>query len=120
MILNTFYASDPAQDITAPYPQRNGDGRDGWFFALRGGDFFGVSGGWTDPKHVYRDYFDIPRPFLSWRRGRFGFYIGWKAWGPSDKKAFATFPGVNPATEVWPGSLCLQGFTWRVTTHLAT
>lgn len=63
----------------------------------RGGDVFSPSG-WNT-------------------RGRFGFYIGWKAFG-ADSDAYKDFPGIN-ADEIYSGSVALTGFTARFTTKLA-
>ena len=105
------WTSNPSQPVTSPFPIA-----DGWFFALRTGDFFSVKGEWAKPEHVYRGWCIVPRPFVSFRRGSFGFYLGWKAWGPSDPESFKYFPGINPNIEVFPGSVCLQGLTIRFTT----
>lgn len=115
------------QPLTSPFPLRNG-----LFFALRGGDhahpsYFtlrpeataGQEPGWFNaiPLHVRRLYFPFPvLPFLSARWGRFGFYVGWKAFGV-DSEQYKDFPGVNP-NEVFAGSVALQGCTIRFTRGL--
>ena len=129
------YSNDP-KPWTNPFPERDTEdgipGADGFIFALRGGDMMSPSG-WelrpeatagakpgffnAIPKHVRRLYFWLPvLPFFSYRKGTFGFYIGWKAFGV-DSAAYKDFPGVNPA-EVHAGSIALSGFTARVTTKL--
>jgi len=104
------YCTDPLP-WTNPFPEA-----DGFIFALRGGDLCSPDD-WQNPTHVRRDYFRIPwRPFFSFRRGRFGFYVGWKVFG-ADVPDLKKFPSVNPS-EVYDGSYAMQGFTWRFTTGL--
>ena len=60
--------------------------RNGVHFSLRGGDWiYPWKGNWFDPpyfKHVVHFYCPIRvLPWLTVRLGRFGFYIGWKAFG---------------------------------------
>jgi len=77
------FSTDPTQPITGPFPSRNGV-----FFELRGGDVaepIGFGTNWFKPpypSHVLR--FFCPwrvLPFLSWKLGSFGGYIGFKAYG---------------------------------------
>lgn len=113
------YSNDP-QPWTNPFPADDTDdgfpGADGFIWALRGGDLCSPDS-WKVPTRVRRDYWRCPvLPFFSWRRGRFGFYIGWKVFGV-DVEDLKKFPSVNPA-EVYDGSAAMQGFTWRFTTKL--
>lgn len=104
------YATDAREHWTAPYPAA-----DGRKFRLLRGDLLSPDS-WQKPIHVRRAWLSIPRPFFSWRKGRFGFYIGWKVFGV-DNEDLKKFPSVNPA-EVYVGSIAMQGFTWRFTTKL--
>lgn len=104
----------------------------GWNLWWRGGDVASPSGWnalrqggkpgggkWFNylPNHVARRYFPLPvLPFFTARWGRFGFYIGWKAFGV-DSAAYKDFPGIN-AAEVFDGSVALTGFTARFTGRL--
>ena len=99
------------QPLTSPFPLRNGV-----FVALRTGDLCSPDS-WHKPVHVRRAWLRIPRPFLSFRRGRFGFYVGWKVFGV-DNESLKSFPSVNPA-EVYAGSVAMQGCTLRFTRGLA-
>lgn len=111
MNLTTHFSRPADQPLTSPFPVK-----DGWFFALRSGDFLSPDS-WQKPVFVRRDYLRMPRPFLSFRRGRFGFYVGWKAFGV-DNEDLKKFPSVNPA-EVYVGSVALQGFTLRFSANVA-
>lgn len=92
------------QPLTSPFPLR-----DGFFFALRSGDLCSPDS-WKTPVRVRRAYVRF-RPFASFRRGSFGFYLGWKAFGV-DNEDLKRFPAINPS-EVYPGSVALQGLTIR-------
>ena len=129
------YSNDP-KPWTNPFPERDTDdgipGEDGFLWALRGGHMVSPSG-WqlrpeatagskptffnSIPSHVRRLYFFWPvLPFLAFRRGRFGGYIGFKCFGFSDK-AYKDFPGVNPE-EIQEDNLALSGFTFRLSRNM--
>lgn len=121
---------------TGPVPFQNHpfikDRARGWALYWRGGNLFSCSGWNTlrkggDPKGgVWFNY--IPDrtvrefhpkatlPFFTARWGRFGIYLGYKAYG-FDSAAYLDFPGVN-SFDVYDGSVALTGFTARVTTKL--
>jgi hypothetical protein len=118
------YATD--EHWTAPYPEA-----DGFKFRLLGGDMMSpwgwklrpeATGGEPNffnaiPERTRRLYFRIPcLPFLSVRRGRFGFYAGYKVFGV-DSDAYKDYPGVHPS-EVYEGSQAVSGFTMRFTSGL--
>lgn len=111
MIVHTVHQSNPAQPLTKPFPVS-----DGAFFALRTGDLCSPNS-WAAPTRVRRAWLSIPRPFLSWRRGARGFYVGWKVFG-CDLDHYKAFPAINPA-EVYRGSIAMQGFTIRFSTNIA-
>jgi hypothetical protein len=104
------YATDSPSLWTNPFPEK-----DGYKFRLLRGDLFSPDS-WQKPVHVRRAWLTIPRPYFSFRHGRFGFYIGWKVFGV-DNEDLKKFPSVNPA-EVYVGSIAMQGFTWRFTRGL--
>jgi hypothetical protein len=111
MQVTTVWSNRPDQPLTSPFPLT-----DGVFFTLRKGDLYSPDS-WSNPTRCYRTFVRwIPRPFLSFRRGSFGFYIGWKCWGCDTEKQLVQV-GINP-TEVYAGSVAMQGFTLRFTTAL--
>jgi hypothetical protein len=96
------------QPLTSPFPVK-----DGFFFALRGGDVFAADN-WKEPKWVSRSYWFVPlRFFLSYRRGSFGFYIGNAKVFGVDTDNQKEYIGLNPAKDIYVGSVAMQGFTWR-------
>ena len=97
------------QPLTSPFPIK-----DGIVLAIRSGDLCSPDD-WKVPVRVRRAYV-YWRPFLSFRKGHFGFYIGWKVFGV-DNEDLKKFSSINPS-EVYVGSLAMQGFTWRFTTKL--
>ena len=101
----TTWQSRADQPLKSPFPVR-----DGFFFALRRGDIYSPDS-WSSPTFVRRDRALIPRPFLSWRKGSAGFYIGWKAFG-ADLERYKAFPCTRPE-DIGLDSAALQGFTWR-------
>lgn len=109
--MRIFGLSNDPLPWTNPFPER-----DGVIWAFRGGDICSPDS-WQSPTHVRRFWAPIPwRPFFSYRKGRFGFYVGWKAFGV-DGEHLKAFPSINPA-EVYDGSYALQGFTIRFTNKL--
>lgn len=116
---------------TGPQPFQNypfiKNRRYGWNLWWRGGNQFICRGFNTlrpggDPKGgVFFNYLPDttervyhPRavlPFFTWRAGRFGGYMGYKAYG-FDSAAYLDFPGVN-SFDVYTGSVALSGFTLR-------
>lgn len=98
--------SNAAQAQTAPFPQ--GGAR--FFFELRGGDVLHPlgAGDWFAPPYFSRWVrFFCPwpvLPFLSWKIGRYGGYIGAKAYG-ADSDAYRAW---MPAGDVYPGSVALM------------
>lgn len=118
--MRVFGTSNDPLPWTNPFPTIDTDdgipGEDGFIWALRGGDVCSPDS-WGLPVHVKRWYCRWPvLPFFSYRRGRFGFYIGWKCFGV-DNVALKGFPSINQA-EVYDGSVALQGFTWRFSLNL--
>lgn len=109
MNVTTHWANRPEQPLTSPFPVKGG-----WFVAVRSGDLCSPDD-WEKPVHVRRARV-LFRPFLSYRRGSFGFYVGWKAYG-ADNEDLKSFPSINPH-EVYVGSAALQGFTWRFSRSL--
>ena len=99
-------STDPAQPITAPFRTRNGV-----FFELRGGDIcepVGIATNWFEPPFPTRVIRKFCKwrvlPFLSWKFGTWGGYIGFKAYGV-DAPIYAYW--LAPAFEVYPGSVAL-------------
>lgn len=142
--MKVFGWSNDPKPWTNPYPEADTDdgipGEDGFIWALRGGDMMSPWG-WQPrpetttgaklnffnaiPTRTRRLYFAWPiLPFFAYRKGRFGFYVGFKVFGVDSDK-YKDFPGVHPS-EVYPesspgaddGSQALGGFTWRFTTNL--
>lgn len=97
------------QPLTSPFPLRNGV-----FVALRSGDLCSPDS-WSKPVHVRRAWVWL-RPFISVRYGRFGAYLGWKVFG-ADGLHLLDFPSINQS-EVYAGSVAMQGFTVRFTQGL--
>jgi hypothetical protein len=105
------YSTHPEQPLTKPFLSSNG-----LFIEFRGGDVcdpvqIGLFGGkWFEPpypKHVWRWFCRYPLlPFISWRLGGKGGYIGFKAYG-ADSPAYKNW--MNP-DDVYDGSqaLCLS------------
>ena len=99
-------STNPAQPATSPFPLA-----DGVFLELRGGDFcmpYG-SGDWFDAANPFTKAwrFVLSRawlPFLSWRWGTRGGYIGAKCYGV-DSPTYVAFAG---AAEVYIGSQALM------------
>lgn len=106
MNVTTHWTNRPEQPLTAPFPLTNGV-----FVAVRSGDFYSPDS-WNplEVRNYCRGQVRF-RPFLSARRGRFGFYVGWKVYGV-DTENQARMPGIKPE-DVYPGSVALQGFTLR-------
>ena len=109
MKVDVVWANRPDQPPTSPFPAT-----DGWFIAIRTGDLCSPDS-WKEPTRVRRDYIYY-RPFVSFRKGRFGFYVGWKVFG-ADNEDLKKFPSVNPA-EVYQGSIAMQGLTIRFSTSV--
>jgi len=89
----------------------------GWNTVRPGGDPNG--GVWFNriPDRTVRQYVRTKRlPFFTARWGRFGIYLGYKAYG-FDSPAYRDFPGVQ-TYDVYDGSVALTGFTARITTKL--
>ena len=119
--MKVFGLSNDPQPWTNPFPAEDTNdgipGVDGFIWALRGGDVLSPDS-WSKPTRVQRRYFWLPvRWFFAFRKGRYGGYIGnGKVFG-ADGEQLKAFPSVNPA-EVYPGSIAMQGFTWRFTNKL--
>lgn len=77
-----------------------------------GGKFFNYLPDETEREHFKRKVL----PFFTCRWGRFGFYIGYKAYG-FDSPAYLDFPGVH-TWDVAEDSVALSGFTWRFSTKV--
>lgn len=119
MNIKTVYSSRPLcfsteedakklneQFIKKPFPMT-----DGWWLMLNKGDLYSPDS-WADTKRCYRTFVRwIPRPFLAYRKGSFGFYVGWKIWGCDTDPQLKQI-GINPK-EVFPGSIAMQGCTIR-------
>ena len=98
------WASDPTHELKEPFRSRNGV-----FIEFRGGDVCDpIDGGdWFGPnwpKRFMRFFVKWPvLPFISWRWGSRGGYIGAKAYG-ADPKQYLNWmlPG-----DVYPGSEAL-------------
>lgn len=106
MNVTTVWTNRPEQPLTKPFPAT-----DGWLIALRKGDLYSPDS-WALPTRCYRTFVRwIPRPFIAFRRGSFGFYIGWKVWGCDTGKQLVQV-GINPM-EVYAGSVAMQGCTVR-------
>lgn len=99
-------STNPAQPATSPFPLANGI-----FLELRGGDFCMPhgDGDWFDAEHPLtkawrRAFAHAWLPFLSWRWGKRGGYIGAKCYGV-DSPTYAAFAG---ADQVYAGSQALM------------
>ena len=104
-------AAPEDQPLTKPFPAT-----DGWLLALRTGDLYSPDS-WAHTTRVYRSFVRwIPRPFLAWRRGKLGFYVGWKVWGCDTEKQIGAL-GIAER-EVYPGSVAMQGCTMRFSTSV--
>ena len=103
------YSTD--DDWTAPFPKATG-----FKFRLLKGDLFSPDS-WQNPVHVRRDWLTFPRPYFSARIGRFGMYVGWKVFGV-DNDWMKGCRSANPS-EVYKGSIAMQGCTIRFTRGLA-
>ena len=110
MDIITHWSNRPDQPLTKPFPAT-----DGVFVAFRSGDLYSPDS-WSKPTRCYRTFASIPRPFLSFKWGRFGFYFGWKVWGCDTEKQLVQI-GINPI-EVYQGSVAMQGFTLRFSTSV--
>jgi len=90
---------------TSPFLEKNGIA-----FELRGGDICHPwgSGDWFKPPYfrsVWRAFCRWPvLPWITWRRGNRGGYIGFKAYG-ADSEAYKNW--MDPA-DVYEGSMALQ------------
>ena len=100
------YTNRPEQPLTSPFPLT-----DGVFFTVRSGDYYSPDS-WDIMKVSSYDRGVVKnRPFLSARKGRFGFYIGWKVYGVDTDNQRA-MPGIFPE-DVYSGSVAIQGCTIR-------
>lgn len=125
--MKIFGRSNDPRPWTNPFPERDTrdgiPGTDGFLWALRGGDLVspvGLTGSFFGPPPPAITRRWISRavlPFFAARRGRFGFYVGWKAYG-FDSPAYLKWPSITPA-DVFEGSIALQGFTMRFSGSLA-
>ncbi len=114
MIVNRGRSTNQLQPATSPHPLKTGV-----FFELRGGDFLHPLGRGKNADGTSR-WFNLPGfkkavrfycpwrilPFLSWRVGKHGGYIGAKIYGvdsPAYKKTLPVEEG-----EVFDGSLAMQ------------
>lgn len=95
----------PSQPLIAPFRSTSGI-----TLALRWGDVLHPlgKGDWFNPpyfKHILRFYCPLPLlPFISWRFGKVGGYLGAKAYG-ADSDAYKNW---MPPQDVYPGSVALQ------------
>ena len=111
MHVTTIWTNRADQPQTTPFPITRG-----LFFTIRSGDFYSPDS-WDFHKVTrYTRGYVRNRPFLSFRWGSFGFYIGWKFYGVDTYNQLA-MPGIN-VEDVYPGSIAIQGFTVRFTTAL--
>lgn len=98
-------STNPAQPATQPFPAGSG-----FFFELRGGDILHPlgQGDWFRPPYferIYRAWCSwCILPYLAWRIGNHGGYIGFKAYG-ADSEAYRYW---MPAGDVYAGSQALQ------------
>jgi hypothetical protein len=99
-------STNAAQPLTSPFPLKNGV-----FFELRGGDIcepVGFNSNWFEPpfpSRVIRKFCAWRvLPFLSWKFGTWGGYIGFKAYGV-DSPIYQYW--LCPYFEVYPGSVAL-------------
>lgn len=107
----THYSNRKNQPLTSPFPVT-----DGWFFAIRSGDFYSPNSWKTDEVTMFTRGKISRRPYLSYRRGRFGFYVGWKVYGV-DTENQDLMPGIHDE-DTYPGSVALQGCTIRFSTSI--
>lgn len=99
------------QFIKKPFPNTSGV----WVMFNKG-DLYSPDS-WSTPTRCYRTMVRwLPRPYVALRWGRFGFYLGWKIWGCDTEKQLVQI-GIN-AKEVYPGSMAMQGFTWRASRNV--
>lgn len=111
MKVTTVWTNRPEQPLTDPFPDTNG-----LFVTFRTGDLYSPDS-WSNTTQCYRTFVKwLPRPFVSFRYNKFGFYIGWKVWGCDTEKQLLQI-GINPI-EVYSGSVAMQGFTLRFTDSL--
>lgn len=110
MIVIRGYSSDPARSLMDPLLENR------WsiFFELRGGDVCDpLNGNWFSapyPTRVWRWFCKRPvLPFLAWRLGKKGGYIGFKAYGV-DSPEYRNWPAGILPEDVFDGSqaLCLS------------
>lgn len=106
MNVATHWSNRPEQPPTSPFPVT-----DGWFVVVRSGDFYSPNSWKPLEVTMYSRGRVKNRPFVSWRRGRFGFYLGWKVYGVDTENQRA-MPGINPE-DVFDGSIAIQGCTIR-------
>jgi hypothetical protein len=98
-------STDKNHPVTDPFPSKNG-----FFLEFRGGDFCHPldNGDWFKPpyfKHVWRFFLRWPLlPFLSWKFGKHGGYIGAKAYGVDSPD----YKNWLPEDEVYDGSEALM------------
>lgn len=98
------WSNKPERSVTDPLLEDNG-----LWIEFRGGDvcdpFFG---NWFEPpwpKLVWRWYCQWPiLPWISWKLGKKGGYIGFKAYG-ADNDPYINW--IKPPSEVYPGSQAL-------------
>lgn len=99
------YSTYKEQSITSPFPNRNGI-----FIEFRGGNFVHPlgNGKWFEPPYfdkVINKYIKWPIiPFISWKFGKHGGYIGAKAYGV-DSPAYKHW---LPEEEVYEGSQAIM------------
>jgi len=108
------WRSNKNQDWTDPFPKENGV-----YLSFRGGDVIQPwFGNWfKEPyfKYVWHFFVKYPiMPFLSWKFGRFGGYLGCKCFGV-DAEAYKHW---MPDGWVYSGSRAIMLWSSRLTTKL--
>lgn len=105
MIVIRGLSTNRAQPLTSPFPAGQGI-----FIELRGGDILHPrgQGDWFRPPYFARIFRAFCRwpvlPFVSWRLGTWGGYLGAKAYG-ADSDAYRAW---MPAGDVGDGSVALM------------
>lgn len=109
MKIKVLYRSDPERPLKDPLPEKSGF----VFRLIRGNLCSPLNGQWFGPKWptiVLRANVWFPIPFLAWRLGNHGGYIGAKVYGVDREEYFNWMP----VDDVYAGSeaFCISARLW--------